>query len=694
MDPRTRLENPRKRIEELRRELDEHNRLYYVEHAPVIPDERYDGLMKELELLERDHPEFSDPSSPTRRVGSDVVIHAGVVQLEMGLPDAPVKTGETPLREFRKRAHTEPMLSIANTYSAEEVRDFDRRIREELGEDIVEYSCELKIDGVALELVYEDGVLTAGVTRGDGVVGDDVTGNVRLIRTIPHRIHNLPGVCTIRGETYIERAEFDAINERARDAGLKTFANPRNLAAGSIKALDRSLLEGRSLNFFPYGAVCESWTGDSLHKRLEQLAGLGFTVNPHIEKRAGSDRLLDYIDYIEGIRDSLPYDIDGVVIKVDSLERFRALGATAKSPRGAVAFKYRARQAETVVRRIVYQVGRTGRVTPVADLEPVFLAGSTISRATLHNELEIARKDIRERDTVVIEKGGDVIPKVVSVVLDKRPADSVPAAFPSECPACGSALVREVDEADIRCINASCPAVVENGILHFVSRNAMNIEGMGPALVAQLLAAGFVHTLDDLYSLTADTLAGLERMGEKSAANIVEAIAASKRSRTLAHLLFALGIRHVGSGAARTLAGRFGSLDMLMAADGDTLIMVEDVGPVVARSIRDFFANGANRALIGRLREHGLPFSQETVAPAPDTFFSGKTFVLTGSLSSMTREQAAERIIALGGSVSSSVSKKTAAVIAGADPGSKFDKADALGVSIMGEREFLDLLGG
>ncbi len=685
--------DPRARIEELRRELHEQNRRYYVDHAPVISDERYDELMRELEVLERDHPEYDDPSSPTHSIGSDVAVKTDAVQLEMGFPDAAVTNiGDSP-REFRKRPHAEPMLSIANTYSAEEILDFDRRVREELGELVIEYSCEIKIDGVALELVYENGILVAGVTRGDGFVGDDVTENVRLIRTIPHHIQNLPGNCIIRGETYIERAEFDAINERARDAGLKTFANPRNLASGSIKALDRNLLEGRNLNFFPYGVVCGSWTEDSLHDRLKKLTNYGFTVNPHIEKRAGAESLLGYIDYVESIRDTLPYDIDGVVIKVDSIQRFRRLGATAKSPRGAVAYKYRARQAETVVLRIVYQVGRTGRVTPVAELEPVFLAGSTISRATLHNELEIARKDIRERDSVIIEKGGDVIPKVVSVVMDKRPPDSTPAVFPTECPSCGSPLVREEDEADKRCINASCPAVVENGILHFVSRNAMNIEGMGPSLVAQLLASGLVHTLDDLYSLTIDTLAGLDRMGEKSATNIVTAIAASKVTRTLAHLLFALGIRHVGSGAARTLAVRFSSLDALMAADEDTLLSVEDVGPVVARSIRDFFANEANRALIERLRAHGLPFTQEATAPAENSFFSGGTFVLTGTLSTLTRERASELIISLGGAVSSSVSKKTTAVIAGVDPGSKLEKARALGVRVMDEKEFSDMLG-
>jgi DNA ligase (NAD+) len=657
--------DPRDRIEELRRKIAEHDRLYYVEASPVISDEEYDALKKELERLEHEHPEFASLESPTERVGSDLV------------------------REFRKRAHAEPMLSISNTYSGEEVFDFDRRVRAELAGESVVYSCEPKIDGVALELVYENGDLVAGVTRGDGFVGDEVTGNVRLIRLIPQRIEGAPGEFVVRGETYLERAEFEAINERRLEAGLKTFANPRNLAAGSIKALDRGLLEDRSLKFFPYSAAGPSVREDSLHERLERLRALGFTVNPHIERRGTPGAIIDYIGRIERIRDTLPYDIDGVVIKVDSVEQFRRLGTTAKSPRGAVAFKYRARQAETVIRRIVFQVGRTGRVTPVADLEPVFLAGSTISRATLHNEQEIARKDIRERDTVIIEKGGDVIPKVVSVVSGKRPPDSETVRFPENCPVCGSPLVRLEEEVDIRCVNAACPAVVENSILHFASRNAMNIEGMGPALVEQLMKTGLARDYADLYELKQDALAALDRMGERSAANIIAAVEGSK-TRTLANLLFALGIRHVGTGSARVLAEHFGSLDNLMEADTETLQSVEDVGPVVARSISEFFTNEANRSLIERLRAHGLPFVQERKeTAAADDFFAGKTFVLTGALSSMTREEASGLIIARGGKVTSSVSKKTDYVVAGADPGSKLDRAKTLGVAVLDETGFL-----
>jgi len=666
--------DPKDRIETLRREISEHNRLYYEENSPVISDEEYDALVKELERLEREHPEYAAPESPTMRVGSDLVVVPGDLVL---------------VREFRKRPHTEPMLSISNTYSEEELFDFDRRVRTDLEGEPVSYSCEPKIDGVALELVYENGGLVAGVTRGDGFVGDEVTENVRLIRSIPQRIEGVPGEFVVRGEAYLERAEFDAINERRRGEGLKTFANPRNLAAGSVKALDRGLLEGRGLKFFPYGALGPVGSGDSLHERLERLRGLGFTVNPHIERHETPVAIIDYIGKIERVRDTLPYDIDGVVIKVDSVEQFRRLGTTAKSPRGAVAFKYRARQTETVIRRIVFQVGRTGRVTPVADLEPVFLAGSTISRATLHNEQEIARKDIREHDAVIIEKGGDVIPKVVSVVFGKRPLDSEPVRFPDRCPACGSPLVRHEEEVDIRCVNAACQAVVENSILHFASRNAMNIEDMGPALVEQLMETGLVRDYADLYSLEAGRLAALERMGDRSAANIIAAVEGSK-TRPLAHLLFALGIRHVGTGSARVLAERFGSLDSLMEADAETLQSVEDVGPVVARSIREFFQNEANRSLVERLRVHGLTFVQESPKTSgTEEFFAGKTFVLTGVLSSMTREAASELIIARGGKVTTSVSKKTDFVIAGADPGSKLDKANTLGVAVLDEAGFL-----
>ncbi len=655
----------RERIERLRREIAEHNRRYYEENQPVISDEEYDALLRELELLEREHPDLASPESPSLRVGSDLV------------------------REFRKREHREPMLSIANTYSQEEVAEFDRRVRRELEGETVEYSCEPKIDGVALELVYEDGRLVAGVTRGDGFVGDDVTPNLRFISSLPFRLEGVSGEFMVRGEVYLERAEFEKINELRREEGLKTFANPRNLAAGSIKALDQALLEGRTLCFFPYGTVGAINGEMSQHRRLLRLREMGFTVNPHIERQNSVEGLMDFIGRFEGLRSTLPYDIDGVVIKVDSLDQFRRLGTTAKNPRGAVAFKYRARQTETVIRSIIFQVGRTGRVTPVADLEPVLLAGSTISRATLHNEQEIARKDIRERDTVVIEKGGDVIPKVVEVRKDRRPADSEPVHFPENCPVCGSPLVREGEEVDYRCVNAACPAVVENSILHFASRNALNIEGMGPALVTQLMQSGLVRDYADLYTLTREQLADLDRMGEKSAQNILDAIGGS-RKRTLAHLIFGLGIRHVGTGTARTLAEQFGSLDAIMDADRETLQAVPDIGPIAAESIRDFFDNERNRVLVERLREYGLPFTKERTRPAAEGgFFAGKTFVLTGTLPTLTREQASELILARGGKVTSSVSKKTDYVLAGTDPGSKLEKARALGVTVIGEEEFL-----
>ena len=678
----------RERIETLRREIAGHNNSYYVLAQPVITDREYDALVRELERLERENPDMASPESPTQKVGSDMTLPLFPEEI----PVTPNSLGVEVSEVGNKRPHREPMLSISNTYNEEEVREFDRRVRKELPGETVEYSCEPKIDGVALELVYRDGVLEAGVTRGDGVVGDDVTENLGIVSSLPRRIPGISGEFIVRGEAYLERAEFERINEARGEEGLKTFANPRNLAAGSIKALDRTLVESRSLQFFPYSVIADSREENTQHGFLALLKQFGFTVNPFIGKRDSAEGVLEYIRDFEGKRDELPYDVDGVVIKVDTLDQFRRLGNTAKSPRGVIAFKYQARQAETILRGVIFQVGRTGRITPVAELEPVFLAGSTISRATLHNEQEIARKDIRTGDTVVIEKGGEVIPKVVEVKLEKRPPDTEPVRFPENCPVCGSPLVRLETEVDIRCVNASCPAVVENSLIHFASRNAMNIEDLGPKLIGKLMEVGLVHDYADFYALTPDSLENLERMGEKSARNIIDAIEASKQ-RTLANLLFALGIRHVGAGTARTLSGRFGDLDAIMSAERDTLQAVEDIGPVVAESIFDFFRNEQNLQLIERLREYCLPFTRERMAEAIiDDFFAGKTFVLTGALSTLTREEAGEQIIASGGKVTSSVSKKTDYVVAGAEPGSKLEKAQKLGVRVLNEEEFMEHL--
>lgn len=624
----------RERIEYLRRTIKEHDYRYYVLSRPTISDEEYDALVKELETLEKSHPELAAKESPTMRVGSDLA------------------------REFRKREHRVPMLSITNTYTEKDLGEFYRRVKKELPGETISFNSELKIDGVALELIYNEGKLEAAVTRGDGQVGDEVTENVRYIRSIPQVLSGIPPVFEVRGEVYMDREEFEKINKRRREAEQKTFANPRNLAAGSLKALDPTIQENRNLKFFTYGITTPLPVEHSRHAQLLALKILGFSVNEYMEKHNTLPEIMNFIQRIEKIRESLPYDIDGVVVKVDSLDQFDRLKTTAKSPRGAIAFKFRARQAETIIRDVIFAVGRTGKVTPVADLDPVFLAGSTIGRATLHNEQEIARKDIRIGDTVIIEKGGDVIPKVTAVVLEKRPPHSHPIVFPEKCPVCDSTLVRIDEEVDIRCVNAACPAVVENSILHFASREAMNIEGFGPALVSQLMDSKLVKDFADIYTLKTDQIASLERMGEKSASNIISAIEASI-NRDLWHFLFALGVRHVGTRTARLLAERFGSIDALMDADKDKLQKMADVGPVMAESVYDFFHNRENHKLLDRLKSLGLPF--ESKAPRrviEEEFFAGKAFVLTGSLSKMTRDEATEQIIALGGKISSSVSKK------------------------------------
>ena len=658
--------NPKEKIESLRKQIREHDHRYYVLAEPVISDEEYDALMKELKALEKAHPGLKTPDSPTMRVGSDLS------------------------KDFPSRIHSSPMLSIANTYNEEEIIDFDRRVRSLLPEEEIRYTCELKIDGVALSLHYEDGVLQAGVTRGDGVSGGDITPNCRTIRSIPLRLLDFDGNCEVRGEVFLERESFSSMNDRREKAGEKLFANPRNAAAGSLKLQDPRIVAERPLKFYAYWL---SVTGEELSgqwEKLERLSAFGFPVNENRRLCHTIREIMDFADEIERKRDSFPCDIDGIVIKVDSTGQFDSLGSTAKSPRGVVAYKFRASQAETVLEDIITQVGRTGTVTPVAVLKAVALAGSTISRATLHNEQEIARKDIRIGDTVIIEKGGDVIPKVVRIVAEKRPPGAETYKLPDTCPECSSPLVRDESEVAVRCVNASCPALVEGRILHFASREAMNIEGMGPSLVSQLVKAELVRDYADLYTLTIDELASRERMGEKSAVNFLAALEES-RKRSLSNLIFGLGIRHVGAGAARVLAKTFRSLDSLMNAGIEALECIGDVGPVMADSIRMFFDNHENRAIIERLKQYGLPVEDrgEPDEAAEDTFFSGKTFVLTGSLSSITRSDAGEIIRSRGGKVTSSVSKKTDFVVVGSDPGSKYDKAVSLGVTVLSEEEFV-----
>ncbi|MBA7470332.1 DNA ligase [subsurface metagenome] len=659
----------KKRIEELKRLIRGHDYRYYVLADPTTTDREYDLLLKELETLEEAHPELKTPDSPTNRVGSDLT------------------------KEFPSRAHTSPMLSISNTYSEQEVVEFDRRIHKLLpGEDVF-YTCELKIDGVALALHYEDGVLTAGVTRGDGIRGEEITTNVRTLRAVPLKLFDFDGDCEIRGEVYLERENFNRMNETRLAADEKVFANPRNATAGSLKLQDPRITAERPLKFFSYWLSLSGIILPSQWDTLERLRELGLPVNPHRKRCAGIGHIMEFAAEMEALRDTLPYDIDGIVIKVDSYDLYNRLGTTAKNPRGVVAYKFQAKQGKTVIEDILFQVGRTGTVTPVAALRPVFLAGSTISRATLHNEQEILRKDIRVGDTVVIEKGGDVIPKVVEVVEKERPIDSKPFFFRSDCPVCGSALVRDESEVAVRCVNASCPAQVEGRIIHFASREALDIEGLGPSLISRLVSSGLVTNYAELYSLTDEQLASLERMGDKSASNILDALEKSK-NRDLWNLIYGLGIRHVGAGAARILAEQFGSLDAIITTDKERLESIEDIGPVMAESICAFFENPENRRIIDRLREYSLPFEAvKGEAAAANEFFSGKTFVLTGALVSLTRSEASGLIRSRGGKVTSSVSAQTDYVIAGSEPGSKYDKAAALGIKILSEDEFRSFLG-
>ena len=651
-------------IERLRKKIREYDREYYILHEPSITDGEYDDLMREIASIEAEHPELRTSDSPTMRVGSNLT------------------------KEFPPREHSSPMLSISNTYSVDEVREFDRRVRDRLPAADVVYTCELKIDGVALALTYQGGMLSTGVTRGDGARGEDITPNVRTIRAIPLSLGNFKGECEIRGEVYLDHAAFAAMNAAREEAGEPPFANPRNAAAGSLKLMDPREVAKRPLSFFAYWIAVESERPPSQFKALMRVADLGIPVNEHRKQCRTADEIMAFAAEMEKLRDKLPYDIDGIVVKVDDTAQYDALGATAKSPRGAVAYKYRARSAETVLKSIITQVGRTGVVTPVADLEPVLLSGSTISRATLHNANEIARKDIREGDTVRIEKGGDVIPKVVEIVKDKRQADSVPFTMPGECPACGSKLVHGGAKVAVRCVNAACPAQVEGRIKHFASRSAMDIEGLGTKVVKKLVLEKIITDFADLYTLTANDVAALYKNAEIVPNKLIKAIGES-RTRDLRYLVFGLGIRHVGEGSARTLSHRFRTMDALMTAESEEFAAVMDVGPIMAASIVEFFSIRENRDIVERLRTAGLNFESQERQESESGPFAGKTVVITGSLESMTRTEAADRIRAAGGTVTSSVSKKTDFVVAGADPGSKLDRARELGIEIRDEAAFL-----
>ena len=661
-----------KRVAALRAAIDDANYRYYALDAPTISDAEYDRLFRELQALEADHPELVTADSPTQRVGT------------------------APTREFATVRHRVPMLSINNAFGDEEVEAFDRRAREALDVAVVEYSCEPKLDGLAINLTYEGGAFVQGTTRGDGFAGEDVTANLRTVRGIPLRLRaaHPPQLLEIRGEVLMYKRDFEALNARQQERGEKTFANPRNAAAGSLRQLDPRITATRPLRFSGYGigeaqGFAEPATQSGL---LDTLGAMGVPVSSERAVAKDVAGLLAYYRRLGEKRGSLPYDMDGVVYKVNRLDQQRALGFVARAPRFAVAHKFPAAEATTELVGIDVQVGRTGAITPVARLKPVFVGGATVTNATLHNEDELRRKDIRVGDEVVVRRAGDVIPEIVRAVPGTRKHNAPEFHMPKRCPVCGSAVVRLPDEAVARCSGGLfCPAQRKQALLHFASRRALDIDGLGEKIVDQLVDGELVHTPADLYRLTLEDLAGLERMAEKSAQNLLDALTRSKAT-TLERFIYALGIRNVGEATARDLAAHFGALDPLLDADEETLQGVPDVGPVVAASIGGFFRERHNRDVIRALRKAGVTWAEGPPRAAAKGRAAGKTFVLTGTLPNLTREAATELILSQGGKVSGSVSKKTDYVVAGAEAGAKLAKAEALGVAVLDEEGLRQLL--
>jgi DNA ligase (NAD+) len=654
------------RIRALVAELHNHNYRYHVLAQPTIADQDYDALLSELARLEQERPDLRLPDSPTLRVGGQ------------------------PTSDFPTTPHSPPMLSLDNSYSRDDLAAFDQRVRDNLPEETFVYVCELKIDGVALSLRYQNSVLSGAATRGNGTEGDEITANARTIRSIPLRLRHDGLNCEVRGEVYMELGDFDQLNRGRESAGEPPFANPRNATAGALKLQDPKMLADRKLRFFGYWVRSESELPTSHFEQLELLRQWGVPTNTHAVRCSSLEEIYRFNEQFEEQRGQLPYEIDGIVIKVDGIDQQERLGATAKSPRSAMAFKFRARRATTEILDIQLQVGRTGTITPVAILEPVPLGGSTIRRATLHNEDEIQRKDIRAGDTVVLEKGGDVIPKVVSVELDRRPPGSDVFVFPSSCPACGAQLVRDPEEAAIRCENPACSAQLKRRLQHFAARNALDVEGLGPAVIEQLVERALVGDVGDLYDLDLETLTDLDRFGEKSAKNLLVGLESS-RNRSFDRVLFALGIRHVGSTVARTLAGHFLSADGLRSASVEELEEVDEIGPTIARAVRAFFDTPDTITLFDKLKRAGLQLELEPLEETTSSF-SGKTAVLTGTLSGYSRTEAGKLIEQLGGRIASSVGSKTDLVVTGEGAGSKLEKAEKLGVPIMDEDEFVKQL--
>jgi DNA ligase (NAD+) len=694
--------DPATRIAELRRQIRHHEERYYVANQPEISDAEFDELMRELQQLESEYPDLVSLDSPTQRVSGRVA------------------------EGFQTVAHAEPMLSLDNAYDEDELRAFDDRVRRGLSEagapsGTVDYVAELKIDGVSIALTYLDGALVRGATRGNGSKGEDVTANIRTIRVLPLQLNEpVPGSIEVRGEVYLPRAAFEKMNEARANEGDVLFANPRNAAAGALRNLDPGLVSKRGLRAFTYQLVVGASNDTRLPAQaaalqtrltshaatLEQLGRWGLPVEPHWNRCSGIDALIGFCREWAHKRRTLGFDTDGVVIKVDALEKRRRLGTTSKFPRWAIAFKFPAEQKTTLLKEIAVNVGRTGAVTPFAILEPVFVGGTTVSMATLHNADDIARKDIRERDWVTVEKAGDVIPRVVGPVLSRRPNDSVPWVMPTTCPRCGSRIHREEDEAVWRCENVSCPARLQRGLEHFASRGAMNIEGLGESLVTQLIASGLVRDYADVYHLTVDQLAALtsksaregkviaRRFGTKNAAKVIEQIARSKDNEFW-RVIYALGIRHVGERGAQVLARAFGSMEGLEGASLEALQSTSEIGPVLADSVRSWLDEPRNRELVSRLRAAGVrmevPESERVHAAEPGPL-TGRIYVITGTLASMSREEATAALERLGAKVTSAVSKKTTAVIVGEEAGSKADKARTLGVPMLDEPAFRELI--
>lgn len=664
------LQDARKKIEQLREEIRRHDYLYYVLNQPEISDSEYDRLFRELLKLEEEFTELRTSDSPTQRVGVGPVEAFGVVQ------------------------HTIPMLSLANAFDEGELNAFDERIRKRAEISKIDYVAELKIDGLAVSLIYENGILFRGATRGDGYRGEDITNNLKTVKRIPLRLHgdlkHLPSRLEVRGEVFMHWNDFERLNEEREKTGEPVFANPRNASAGSVRQLDSRITAQRNLDIFIYGCDSEVPGIKNHFEELQFLKKLGFHLNEHSKLFHGIDDAIKYCKAWHEERRNLSYEIDGIVVKVNDLALQRELGTISRSPRWAVAYKLPSTEVTTIVEDIQVSVGRTGAITPVAVLQPKLIDGSVVSRATLHNEDEIKRKDIRIGDTVLVHKAGAVIPEVISVIISKRSGKEKPFHMPQVCPRCGSKAVRAEGEAVWRCVSSACPAQLKEHVKHFVSRRALDIEGFGDALVDQMVEKGLVKDVSDLYNLKVEDLLPLERMGKTLAEKLAKRIKESK-DRPLARLIYALGIRHVGEHLSEVLASKYRDMDKLSKAENEDLVGTPEIGPEIAQSIIEYFSVEKNLKIIEKLRREGLNFKEKEITR--ETPFAGKSFVITGILSAMSRLEAENRIKELGGRASSSVSKNTDFVVAGADPGSKYDKARELGVKILGEDEFFKMLG-